>query len=80
MPKNATAKWDGVYQQKDRKGFVISWRDMQGRRRRRTVKVSTLQQAKDALSAERLRVEKAIQFGTPLPSKDTFEGFAAEDH
>jgi hypothetical protein len=40
--------------------------------------VHTLDQARTALSAEKLKVEEQIKFGRPLPSKDSFETFANE--
>ena len=45
---------------------------------KRKFNVHTLQQARAALAAERLKVEEQIKFGRPLPSKDSFEEFANE--
>src|SRR5580698_6770242 len=79
MAKRKTANaGDGVYKPSDRVGYVISWKDAQGRRRRRTVKVPTQEQARAALSAERQKVEKAKAIGVPLPTEDSFAAFAAE--
>lgn len=93
MPKAAKEKWDGIYQQSDRDGYIISWRDAQGRRRRRTIKATTteviqtangpmkltpFEQAKRALAQEQHRVEETIKFGKPLPTADTFNAFAVE--
>ena len=63
MRKKKADRGDGVYQASDRAGFIISWKDAQGRRKRRNVKVPTLEQARAALSAEVQRVEKAKAIG-----------------
>jgi hypothetical protein len=55
-----------------------SWTDAQGRRVKRKFSVYTLQRARTALPAERLKVEEQIKFGRPLPSKASFEEFAIE--
>jgi integrase len=78
MPRGKVKDRDGIYQRKDRPGWWGSWIDAQGRRRQRKFNVHTLEQARAALAAERLRVEEQIKFGRPLPSKDSFEEFAGE--
>lgn len=78
MPKKQAHRRDGIYERPDRPGFWGSWTDAQGRRRRRQFKVPTLEQAKMALAAEKLKVEEHIKFGRPEPSKDSFEVFANE--
>src|SRR5262249_25777793 len=64
---------DGVYQRKGRKGFFINWIDAQGRRRHRKTNAHTLQQARNALAAERVRVEQAKTLGFNPPGSETFE-------
>jgi integrase len=78
MPKKTADRWDGVYEQPDREGYIISWKDAQGRRKRRTVKVSRKEDARAVLAQEKHRVEEHLKFGKPLPTKDSFEEFAAE--
>ena len=78
MAKKQVQRRDGVYKRPDADGFWGSWTNAEGRRVRRRFKVHTLQQAKDALAAERLKVEEQIKFGKPLPSEDSFAVFAAE--
>ncbi len=79
MARGKVKDRDGVYQRKDRPGtWWGSWIDASGRRRQRKFDVHTLQQARTALSAEKLKVEEQIKFGRPLPSKDSFETFANE--
>jgi integrase len=78
MRKKKADRGDGVYKASDRTGFVISWKDAEGRRKRRTVKVPTQEQARAALSAEKQKVEKAKAIGMPLPTEDSFAAFAAE--
>jgi len=78
MPRKRRDKWDGIHKPKDREGFIVEWNDWQGRRRRRTVKVGTLKQAKKAKDAEEAKVEEAIRLGRPLQSEETFETFADE--
>ena len=55
-----------------------SWTDAKGRRVKRKFSVYTLQRARTALPAERLKVEEQIKFGRPLLSKASFEEFAIE--
>lgn len=79
MPRGKTKDRDGIYQRKDRPGtWWGSWIDAQGRRVQRKFNVYTLEQARAALSAEKLKVEEQIRFGRPLPSEDSFETFANE--
>jgi integrase len=75
MPRTKAKNRDGIYTRPDRPGFWGSWTDAPGRRQ---FKVATLQQAQAVLAAERLKVEEAIKFGKPLPSKDSFSVFADE--
>src|SRR5215813_6376586 len=63
---------DGVYQRQGRKGFFISWKDAGGKRRHRKTDAHTLQQARNALAAERLRVEQARTLGYNPPGSETF--------
>jgi integrase len=73
VAKKTPQKRDGVYTRPDRKGFWISWKDAQGRRRYRKTDAQNITQAKDILAAEKLRVEKARILGHTPPGKDTFE-------
>ena len=74
-----SVRWGGgVFKAKDRDGFIISWKDAEGRRQRRTVKVRTVKEAQAALQAERAKVEKQTTLGMPLPSDDSFAKFADE--
>ena len=75
MPKKAIKRKDGIYTRPDAAGYWGSWTDAQGRRVRRRFHVSTLQQAKDALAAEKLKVEETIKFGKMLPTEETFSNF-----
>jgi integrase len=78
MVKKKAHRRDGIYTRKDAPGYWGSWTAADGRRIRRRFNVPTLQQAKDALAAEKLKVEEAIKFGKPLLSEDTFTSFADE--
>ena len=61
---------DGVFRRKG--SYYISFIDFHGRRRQRKVKGAyTLNQARDARTAELLNVEKARQFGQLPPTDDT---------
>jgi integrase len=63
---------DGVYERRDRPGqFWASWKDANGRRRRRKLDAYTLQQARDLLAAERARAEKQRTLGYAPPTKDS---------
>jgi integrase len=75
--KRGLADIGSIYEQSDRAGYVISWKDRQGRRRRRTVK-GELSAAQLALSEEQKKVEQARLFGRDLPSEDSFEAWADE--
>jgi integrase len=78
MPKKAKARRDGVYTRKDRPGqFWGSWKDELGVRRRRQFHVHTMQQAKDALRAEKEKVE-LIKAGKQPVTQDSFKMFAGE--
>lgn len=77
MPKKrAKHRKDGIYTRPDADGFWGSWTAADGRRVRRRFHVSTLQQAKDALAAEKHKVEESIKFGRVLPTEETFADFA----
>jgi integrase len=78
MPKKAKVKYDGIYERSDAKGYWGSWTAADGRRVRRRIHVSTLEQARTALAAEKLKVEEQIKFGKPLPTEETFTAFAAD--
>jgi integrase len=78
MAKKQAHRRDGIYTRPDAPGYWGSWTAADGRRIRRRFKVPTLQQAKEALAAERLKVEEAIKFGKPLLSEATFASFADE--
>ena len=78
MAKKQAHRRDGIYTRPDAPGYWGSWTAADGRRIRRRFKVATLQQAKDALAAERLKVEEAVKFGRPLLSEATFATFADE--
>ena len=76
MPKKQVHRRDGIYTRPDAPGYWGSWTAADGRRVRRRFKVPTLEQAKIALAAERLKVEETIKFGRPLPTEETFASFA----
>jgi integrase len=78
MPKIAKTKYDGIYKRPDANGYWGSWTAADGRRVRRRFHVSTLEQARTALAAEKLKVEEQIKFGKPLPSEESFTVFAAD--
>jgi integrase len=67
---------DGVFTRKDRKGFFISWKDANGKRRKRKTNSRTLLQARNALEGERRRVEEAKYLGFIPPGEDTFSEVA----
>ena len=69
---------DGVYTRTDRPGYWISWKDATGRRCRRKVEARTLQQARDAYSAERVRAEQARTIGFAPPTQDSFAEVAKQ--
>ena len=66
-----------VYRQEGADGYVIRWIE-QGRRRGRLVKTTSVKVAREALAAEKARVEKARILGQPLPSEETFAHWADE--
>jgi hypothetical protein len=74
MPRNG----DGVYVRKNRPGFWISYKDAAGRRRRRRVDARTMEQAKNALGAERVRAEATRTLGFAPPSDQTFAEVAQQ--
>jgi integrase len=74
----AVKKRGNIYQQTGKVGFVIRWKDAQGRRRGRLVKVTSTKDAAAALAAEKLKVEEHLRFGRPLPTDDSFEVFCKE--
>lgn len=74
MPK----KRGNIYEQKGKVGFVIRWKDTQGRRCSRLVKVASVAEAAAALAAEKSKVEKSRTLGMPLPTEETFAEFADE--
>jgi integrase len=76
MPRKQSHRRDGIYTRPDAPGYWGSWTAADGRRVRRHFKVPTLEQAKIMLAAERLKVEETIKFGKPLPTEETFTGFA----
>jgi len=78
MARGETKARDGVYYRRDRNAWYGSWKDAQGRRRQRKFDVSTLEQARAALAAEKYRVEEQLKFGRPLPSRESFSVFADE--
>jgi len=78
MPKKAKVKYDGIYERPDANGYWGSWTAADGRRVRRRFHVSTLEQARTALAAEKLKVEEQIKFGKPLPTEETFTAFATD--
>jgi integrase len=67
-----------VYRQEGADGYVIRWRDSQGRRRGRLIKTTSIKAAREALAAEKAKVEKARILGQPLPSEETFADWADE--
>jgi integrase len=71
-------KRGNIYQQDGKIGFVIRWRDSQGRRKGRLVKVTSAKEAVEALAAEKAKVEKERILGMPMPTGDTFETFSKE--
>lgn len=78
MARKRVAKRDGISEPRDRKGFIIQWKDFNGKRKRRNVKAATMEAAEAALATEKRNVEKARVLGQPLPSEDSFEAFARE--
>jgi len=76
--KKGSRHLGSIYQQAGKTGYVIRWKDAQGRRRGRLVKVTSVEQAAAALSKEKEAVEKAKTLGITLPTEDNFATFAAE--
>ena len=67
-----------IYEDRGKAGWMIRWKDFQGRRRGRLVKVTSKDLALKALAAEVQKVERERYFGESLPSEDTFAAFAKE--
>lgn len=78
MAKKQAHRRDGIYTRTDAPGYWGSWTAADGRRTRRRFDVPTLQQAKDTLAAEKLKVEETIKFGRMLPTEETFSAFAVD--
>jgi integrase len=68
---------DGIYKRPDGHGFWISWTDSQGRRRRRSVRVANITQARAARNAELLRVEQTRALGFTPPGDEVFKEVAS---
>ena len=71
-----------VYRQQGKDGWIIRWRDAQGRRRSRLVKVDSEEEARKSLFAEKSKAERNLQLetvsGQKPPTDESFECFAAE--
>ncbi len=76
--KNRPRPADGVFERRDRRGFWISWIDLNGRRRKRKTDAPTLEQARMVLAEEKRRVEQARILGFAPPAETTFEELAAQ--
>lgn len=76
MARTTLGATGNVYKEKGREGWVIRWINAQGERKSRLVKVHSIKAAREALAAEKLRVEEEIRFGRPLPTEETFKAFA----
>jgi integrase len=74
MPRNG----DAVFTRKDCNGFFISYKDADGKRRRRKVNAPTMGTAKLALSGERTRAETAKALGFLPPTQKLFAEVAEE--
>jgi integrase len=68
---------DGVYSRKNRKGLWTWWRDAQGRRRWRKVKVATVYEARSVRAAEQARAERARVLGFNPPGQEIFKDVAS---
>jgi integrase len=69
---------DGVYVRKNRPGFWISYKDAGGRRHQRKVDARTMEQAKSALGAERVRAEMARTLRFAPPTEESFADVARQ--
>jgi integrase len=76
MARTTLGATGNVYKEKGREGWVIRWINAQGERKSRLVKVHSIKAAREALAAEKLRVEEELRFGRPMPTEETFEAFA----
>lgn len=64
---------DGVYTRPDRKGYWISWKDAQGKRRWRKTYAKTLAEARRLRSAELIRAEQSKALGFAPPGQELFK-------
>jgi len=78
MARRIKVRRDGISEPSDRPGFIIQWKNAEGKRKRRTIKTVNIEDARSSLAAEKMKVEEAIKFGRPLPSEDSFAEFADE--
>lgn len=74
MPRNG----DGIYVRKDRPGYWISFKDADGRRRRRKVDAPNNETAKLARSAEQVRAEQTRAMGFAAPTDESFAEVAQQ--
>ena len=74
MPRNG----DGVFVRKDRPGYYISFKDSDGRRRKRKVEAPNNELAKLARSAEQIRAEQRRALGFTPPGNETFADVASQ--
>ncbi|HTR26528.1 MAG TPA: site-specific integrase [Terriglobales bacterium] len=72
------ANGDGVYTRNDRCGYWISFKDADGRRRRRKVSAPNKEGAKLARSAENIRAEETRIFGFRPPTDISFAEVAVQ--
>lgn len=74
MPRNG----DGIYTRKDRQGYWISYRDCDGRRRRRRVEAPSRTKANELRSGYVAREEVAKAHGVRPPGPETFAEVAQD--
>lgn len=74
MPRNG----DGVFVRKDRPGYYISFKDADGRRRKRKVEAPNNELAKLARSAEQIRAEQSRALGFTPPGNERFADVASQ--
>lgn len=74
MPRNG----DGIFIRKDRPGYYISFKDADGRRRKRKVDAPNNELAKLARSGEQIRAEQSRALGFAPPGKETFAEVAQQ--
>jgi integrase len=72
VPRNG----DGIYTRKDRPGYFISYKDAEGRRRRRKVAAPNRKKAGDLRSGYVSRSEQEKAYGVRPPGPETFEEVA----